>query len=981
MSRALILPHLDVAKARKTVSLAPGLSIAEMVASVFPDLPAQRDVRVVIGADVIPHAAWPRVRPHEGTTVILRLVPAGGDTLRSVLTVAVIVAAISVGQFYAPEIAGALLPAGSLTGLGASAIAPELISVVSALTTAGVAFAGTAALNYLIPPTTLGDQGTTTNLNAITGVQNSSNPGGPIPSILGRHRYAPPYAAPPYTEIIGDDQYVIVAFEFGFGPYNFYNHQLGDTPIETFADVQMEVQQGIAGDPPITLYPQQVLEEQLSVNLRNDETPSSRFTARDATEVSVDITFAQGLVYIDDKGRNQTGEVVLRRRQRKVGDVAWTTLSDLSFFGKSRQPIRRSARWTLPERGQYEIELYRTVPDFDDNTQIMGRSDWTAIRSFRPESPFNFGKPTAKVALRIRASNQLNGIVNNYNAVAALLCRDWDAGTESWITRETSNPASLALYAMTGPANVRPKADAAIDITGLQEFHEFCVAKGLTYNRVHDYSATRLDVLKDICAAGRASPRDDGVTWGVVIDRPQDLTYVSAITPRNSWDFQGGTPYPLFPDGFRVKFIDATNGWNQAERIVPFPGISSDAVEVTEDLDLPGVTDPDQVWKAARRRQYELIHRPHNYTVSQDIESLVLARGDLAPLNHDVLDRDHVSARIRSVDGQIVTLDDAVTMEAGRSYAASIRLADGTSLRRTAATVAGETATVRLYGDLSGLEEGNLLLFGTSVKGPTIDVLVKSVERGDNLTANLTLIDAAPQIDDLVDAEIVPPWDGRVGETMDISAEVPGVPIISTLTTDDTGLILVGMLAGAGIAVPANFVVSHRLHGGGSFTTLTVAASAGFGQISGYLSTDSVDVKVHAVSAYGVVSADSAISVRQGFITFSSGFTDVAAGTSYLGADNAYGSEASAHITMPGCTINRLDAVSSLPPGSGQSFIYTLRKNNADTALTCTISDGLVTASDTAHTVTFASGDTADVKIVMSSLASTTTHTATIQLT
>lgn len=981
MSRALILPHLDVAKARKTLTLAPGLSIAEMVTAAFPGLPEHRAVRVVIGADVIPCEAWARVRPREGTTVVIRLVPADSGTLRSVLTVAVIVAAISVGQFYAPSIAGSLLPAGSLTGLGASTIAPELISAVSALTTAAVAFAGTAALNYLIPPATLGDQGTTTNLNSITGVQNSSNPGGPIPSILGRHRYAPPYAAPPYTEIIGDDQYVIAAFEFGFGPYNFYNHQLGDTPIGTFADVQMEVQQGIAGDPPITLYPQQVLEEQLSINLRNDEAASSRFTARDATEVSVDITFSQGLVYIDEKGRNQTGEVVLRRRQRKVGDVAWTTLPDLAFFAKSRQPIRRSARWALPARGQYEIELYRTVPDYDDNSQIMGRSDWTAIRSFRPESPFNFDKPTAKVALRIRASNQLNGIVNNYNAVAALLCRDWDAGTESWITRETSNPASLALYALTGPANVRPKTDSEVDLTGLQEFHEFCVAKGLSYNRVHDYSATRLDVLKDICAAGRASPRDDGVTWGVVIDRPQDLTYVSAITPRNSWGFQGSTPYALFPDAHRVKFIDATNGWNQAERIVPFPGVSAAAVEVTEDLDLPGVTDPNQIWKATRRRQYELIHRPHSYTVSQDVESLVLARGDLAPLNHDVLDRDQVSARIRSIDGQTVALDQTVTMEAGRGYAVNIRLSSGNSIRRSVVTVAGETAALSLIGDLTGLEADNLVLFGTTVKGPTFDVVVKNVERGDNLTANLTLVDAAPEIDDLTDAEVPPLWDGRVGEATDISSLVPGVPVITGIATDGTALISVSVVPGSGVAVPSSYVVSHRLHGGGSFTTITIDASAGVAQISGYLTTDDVDIKVHAVSAYAVVSADSAISIRNGFVEFSSGTTNLAPGTWYLGAGNAFAAETSAHVTMPACTVNRIDAVAALAPGGTQTFVYTLRKNNVDTAVTCTVSGTGTSASDAAHSVVFSAGDTADVKLVASGTAVSTAHDAIVRMT
>jgi hypothetical protein len=861
MSRALVLPHIDIGKGRQTITMPSGASIADMVTVAFPALTeARRElVRVSIGEDIVPQSQWQRVRPRESTVVVIRLVPAGSDTLRSVLTVAIIVAAIAVGQYYAPGLAGSVAGAEGATSIGGAAlVSTSTVGIYASATTAAFALAGTMLLNAFIPQAGLGDQGKGTSLNSITGLQNSSNPGGVIPSILGRHRYAPVYAAMPYTEVIGDDQYVIAAFLFGHGPLNFYDHQFGDTPIGNFADVQMEVRRGLPGDAPLALYPQQVIEEQLTVNLRNVDPPTSRFTARDATEVSVDITFIQGLVYIDSKGRNALAEVVIRRRQRKVGDVAWTTLPDLAFFGNTRSMIRRTARWTLPERGQYEIDLYRTVADHEgDASQIMDRSDWTAIRSFRPESPFNHEQPLAMVALRIRASNQLNGIVNNYNAVAALVCKDWDAGTGTWIERETSNAASLARYVLQGPANVRRKTDAEIDLAKLKDWHAFNASKGLAYNRVHDYDATRLDVLRDVCAAGRASPHDDGTKWTVVIDRPQDV-YVSAITPRNSWDFQGTTPYPLFPDGHRVKFIDATNGWNQAERIVPFPGVRADEVEITEDLDHPGVTDPDQIWKATRRRQYELIHRPHTYTISQDIESLVLARGDLAPLNHDVLDRDHVSARVRAVTRQDITLDDAVTMEAGRSYAASIRRADGTSIRRAVTTVAGDMKRIHLVGDLTGVEEGALLLFGTTMKGPTIDVLVKNVERGDNLTAKLTLVDAAPQIDELVDAEIPPPWDSRVGGEIDVSALIPAVPDIAV--TSDGFVFRVSLRPGTNAITPTtSYVVSYRLHGGGSFSMVTVTVGEGIVALSGFVAGDVVDFKAHAVSNYGQPSADTGI--------------------------------------------------------------------------------------------------------------------------
>lgn len=973
-SRLIVLPHIDPARGRSEMTVAAETTVAEMVTLAFPGLPdSGRDrVRVTIGEHVIAREAWRAVRPKPGASVIIRLVP-GDDTLRNVLSVAVLVGAIALGQFYAPAIAGAI-------GVPFTATASTL-GIISSVATAGFALAGTLLVNALIPVRTgLGDKDKGTDVYAITGLQNSSNPGGVIPSVLGAHRYAPPYAAATYTEIIGNDQYVVAAFLFGHGPLSLTNHRLGDTPISEYSDVQMEIREGYPDDEPLTLYSQQVIEEQLSVELLYNE-PAIRRTARDATEASIDITFVQGLIWYDEKGKKKYNTVAMALYQRKVGFVSWSLVTNLSFTESQQSIVRRSYRWTLPERGQYEIQLIRLTPDAT-GSQAFDRSDWSAIRSFRPESPFNYDKPLAMAALRIRASNQLNGTVNNYNADCSLLCKDWDADTQTWIVRETSNPASLFRHVLQGPANAYPKTDDQIDLVKLPEHHEFCDEKGLTYNRVHDFDGTRLDALADIAAAGRATPHDDGVKWGVTIDRPQ-TTYVSAISPRNSWDFQGSTPQVLFPDGHRVQFIDETNGYNQAERIVPFPGISADNVQVTEDLPMPGVTDPDQVWKAARRRQYELIHRPHTYTVSQDIESLVLARGDLVPLNHDVLDRDHVAARVRGVSGQIVSIDTTVTMQTGRSYACVFRTAAGESIRRTVVAISGETSNLTLIGDVTGIEAGNHASFGTSVTGPVIDCIVKSVERGDNMTARITLIDAAPIIDDLVDADVPPAWDGRVGGEVDTSALVPAVPVISAIATDDDATIAVSVVPGTGsIAVPASYVVSHRLTGGGAYTTVSITASEGVAFISGYLTTDTVDIKAHAVTSYGQVSVDTAVTNRYGFFAFTSGPSDVAAGTTYLGAIAADATESNVDVTLSSAgTISNLIAAPTIAPGGSETFTYTLRKNGSDTALTCTVTGDSISATDITNSVSVGIGDTISVKLVISGAATETTHDAVVRFT
>jgi predicted phage tail protein len=272
---------------------------------------------------------------------------------------------------------------------------------------------------------------------------------------------------------------------------------------------------------------------------------------------------------------------------------------------------------------------------------------------------------------------------------------------------------------------------------------------------VHDFGQSLWDTLSDIARAGRAAPRHDGVKWTVVIDRPQ-TTVIGHLTPRNSWGFSGERPYTRFPDGFRVTFPDETNGYQSAERIVPWPGFVGDP-EVTEEIQFPGITNPDLIYIETRRRMYELILRLDTYTVNQDFEALVLARGDLSVLNHDVLDRVQMAARVREVDGNTVVLDTQVTVESGHSYACRFRLADGTTLLKTVLnSVFGDVFALSLnFGPMPAV--GDLALFGLA-GAESREVIVKNVERADNLTARLTLIDHAPQIATLLAADVIPAW-------------------------------------------------------------------------------------------------------------------------------------------------------------------------------------------------------------------------------
>ncbi|MFG1413481.1 phage tail protein [Xanthobacter sp. VTT E-85241] len=846
----MLLPGLDVAQ-RVSLCVPAGATIGEIVAIAVPEEARRAAVRVTIGDHVIEQAVWHRVTPREGAQVIVRLIPGDNGLLRSALMIAVVIAAAAVSG-------GALAPLGTSLGLGGALAQGSIGATIAA---AGTAIAGNILVNALVPIRQDSiDKTASSPTYSIQGLKNVANPDGVVPRLLGEMRYAPVYAATPYTEVIGNDRYVIASFNFGYGPLALRNFKIGDTPIDEFVGVEIEVREGYPDDDPLSLYPQQVIEDALSINVRADSDPYVRVTASDVTKYTVDIGFGQGLFAVNKSGAKIPAVVQIGIRYRPAGsDDAWTTEPPMVVVGIAQQPFSRSYSGTFPARGQYEVETARQTIDFDTTTilQATGRSDWTALRSYRPEYPLNFDKPMALVAVRIKATDQLNGMLDSFNAEACSILPDWDTGTQAWVTRETRNPAAHFRHVLTGNAIAYPFSTSEMD--ALEDWHEFCDDKGLTYDRVHDYEASVGDVLGDIAAAGRAVPQDRGSKWGVVIDQIQDIVR-GHVSPRNSWGFKGSRSFVRLPDAFRVKFKDETFGYVDAERVVPRPGFVGDP-QVTEELSLPGITNPDLIWKEARRRFYELQHRADTYEAYQDFEHLVVTRGDLVKLSHDVLDRTQIAARVKFVVDDFVELDELVTMEAGLGYACRFRLSDGTSVLRSVYTGPGTTQTIRLTGSGAMPEVGDLAFFGLSSQ-ETFDLIVKGVEVGDDLTAKLTYVDHAPQIQTLTDADTPPAWNGRVGTELDPSTVAPGVPVISSVVSGvlaGADAVVVGVIPGSGIVVPVSYDIRHRLTGAGSWSgPVTISAGDGGAYITGYAKGDDIDLSARATSASAISSAYSA---------------------------------------------------------------------------------------------------------------------------
>jgi predicted phage tail protein len=860
--RVLAAPHLDPGTSRIEIDLPEGLTLQEIIVATLPGFTASdlAQCRIALvteqGSDIVEPEFWHRARPRPGVRVVIRMI-AGKNSIKTILTVVVAIAAIAAGAYFAGP---------AILGLSGGAYA-----LVSAATTLAVSVVGNLLINSLIPPVSSNTESRNAeNRYAISGWRNSVTPNGAVPVILGRVRIPPPFAALSFTEIVGDFQFLRSFFCVGEGQVGLSDIRIGETAISEFQSVDIETRWGVPGDAPITLYPTQIAEESVSVELvrpltRDElgeviegapsiETPVVRTTGADASGASIILAFPSGLVKFDDKGKSSHETVSVRIEHRAVDAEAWVEVATLNITAKKLESFYRQHSWSFPTRGRWQVRVIMLTDESTD-TSRQRRCSWAALQTLRPEYPLNYNRPLALIATRIKATHQLSGALDGLSVLAERYCFDFDIATGTWIWRATSNPASLYRFVLQSAINPKPVGDAGIDIEQLQSWHEFCRVNSLTYSRDLSEAGTTLrEVLIEIAAAGRATPRQDGVKWGVTIDRPQELI-VDHISPRNSWDFKSRRSYFSPPHAFRVRFKDETNDYKDAERVIRWPGYFGE-ITLTEALEMPGVTNPAIIWREARRRMYEAIYRPDTYQVTQYGPVRAATRGDRVMLSHDVLDSVQISARIKSVMGSLIELDDYIQMQDGQDYAIRFRVfADeedtiGTSIVRTVETRAGETRVLVIKGSGTMPVAGELIHFGRSSL-ESLSLVVTRIEATEDGHSILHLVDEAPSIDQLLAEDEIPAWSGRAGAEVDINVLAPAMPQLTSVTSSGA-LVSFLIQPGAGTVATAYYRMEHRLGGTSEWTAFNIPMADGGGTITGYAGGDTVQVRARAYSVANV---------------------------------------------------------------------------------------------------------------------------------
>lgn len=738
---------------RSFVKLPAGLSIAELVEEAWPDR-AGKPAVAYLADQVVPSEIWARVRPKPGATLTLQPLLQGKGIWRMLAMIAVaVVALIFTGGF-----------AATWFGLGASFAAGTFGAWAAG---AAISIGGTLLVNALFPVKTKPDSANNAlapneeqaRLMSISGAQNQPRPFGSIPVVLGKHRISPPFGAKPFTELVGNDQYLRLLFCVGAGPLAMSEAKIGETPIGEFAGVEVEVRNGNPGDEPLTLFSGQVEQLDLQIVLKSN-VQNVRVTDVDTDEISIELTAPSGIFRLD----RETGERVANAIHtvvwyRNVAGGGWQQYGAPIVFERELGQARRGISFSVT-RGTYEVMVVRNSPDYSDEN-IAADVVWTMLRSIRKNLPVLAPYPVALIAIRIKASEQLSSIVDTFNVVAESIGTAYTGSGYAY--GRSRNPADLFRIVLQSPANALPVANDLIDFEALEGWWGYCNAQGFTYDGVIEEKTSILDRIDLICAAGRAVKVFKDGKWSVVWEQ-FDTPIVQHFTPRNSSGFTGTRVYQRTPHAFRIKFINAAKGWAADERIVYDDGYDPTNATLFEALDVDGITDADLAWKFGRYHIAQARLRPERYSILVDWENLRCTRGDRVVLAHDVAKIGLYQGRVKAAAGTIVTLDERIIIEAGKSYRIRFRLADGSSLLRDVVTIEGEGNTVTLTpGDLPAV--GDLFMLGETER-ETIVCRVFEIAHQDDLKARLTLVDDAPALQ-YAHSGPIPAFDSKISEPAD----------------------------------------------------------------------------------------------------------------------------------------------------------------------------------------------------------------------
>lgn len=627
----------------------------------------------------------------------------GSDPLKMVAMIAVMVFAAPAGVWSA-----------SMMGMGQmGAMAMQAV----------IGFAGNMLINALIPPPTAQTSAQQTSSLAapsptynIQAQGNQARLESAIPEHFGRHIAYPDYAAQPYVEYYGQEQYLYSLLCVGRGWYDIEQVRIEDTPISSFAEIVYEI---VNPHEALDLFPANVIS---AIEVSGQDMPTGTYlgpfvanaAGTTANYIGIDYVMPRGMYYANDNGSLASVSVSATAEARLIDAAgaplgAWFTLGSPTYTAATTTPLRYSERYTVAA-GRYEVRVKRT--DTEQTSTRYGHDlVWAGLRAYLPETR-DFGDVTL-IAMRMRASNNLSMQASRkVNVIATRKLPIWNGTTWSanTATRSIAWPIAYACKQVG-------LTDAQIDLATLLALDAVWAARGDFFDGRFDNFISFWEAVTKIAGAGRAKPYMQSGVMRVMRDQAATVP-VALFSMRNivkgSFSVDYLMPTPETADAIDVRYFDAEN-WAPRRVRAKLPG--STAVRPAK-IELFGVTGRDQAFREGMYQAGSNRYRRKIIKFSTEMEGFIPSFGDLIAIQHDMPAWGQ-GGEITAWDAVnlVATLSEPPTWGSGTHYIA-LRKRDG-GVDGPYAVTAGATAnqvvlqsTPSITPYTAGAEERTHYVFG-----------------------------------------------------------------------------------------------------------------------------------------------------------------------------------------------------------------------------------------------------------------------------
>lgn len=588
---------------------------------------------VSINGGIVPENEYDLTTPVAGDCIVIVPVPQGGGGKNILRLVAIIALTYVTGGIASGAIGG-------LSGGAAFAAA------------AAVQIGGTMLINALLPPPMPSVDGFKQDnvedspTYGIDGAKNTSTEGIPVPLCYGRHRMAGNVIAL-HSENVNDSQNLYMLINAGEGEIDgIEDVMINDQAINLFDEVSTEIRTGTAGQSAIGWFNRTIKPMSVGVKMSNQYT--ERDTSDEVDAIRVDVTFPNGLLIVDEKsGKRKTNSVEIEVILQGLGGVlpdqaylypsapnnVWTRKVTIS--AKQGTALRRSIAIDGLREQKYRVKVRRTKAE--NTSQFHAESVYlTDINEIINERVRY--KHTALLGLKIKLTDQLNGVPNVTYINRGIKIKVWNTATNAWVRKASSNPAWIVYDILTNTRYGGNVPESQIDLYKFREWAKFCDENDLDFNGVIDGSASLWDAMQPVLRVGHAKLVMMGTKYTLAIEKPD--TPVMMFSQANIIKGTFSNEWLSMSDRtneVEIRYYDKNDNYKQRSvKLYDEQAISRGQVQRMSSLTLPGVTD-------AKQAQYEAmlalnLNKYIRQTVSFDayIDSIACTIGSVIYVQHDM---------------------------------------------------------------------------------------------------------------------------------------------------------------------------------------------------------------------------------------------------------------------------------------------------------------------------------------------------------